>query len=94
MSAKFDATVLAELNALYDAGMTGVGQQYESLIELAIKRTNLRDAQVKVSLVKHMGLCMHTYCTGTIHACNVLSCLKSIMVRGWLKQEKITHQWK
>ena len=52
MSAKFDATVLAELNALYDAGMTGVGQQYESLIELAmIKRTNLRDAQVKVSLV-------------------------------------------
>ena len=51
MSAKFDATVLAELNALHDAGMTGVGQQYESLIELAIKRTNLRDAQVKVSLV-------------------------------------------
>ena len=54
MSAKFDATVLAELNALYDAGMTGVGQQYESLIELAIKRTNLanlRNAQVKVSLV-------------------------------------------
>ena len=33
-----------------------------------------------------MGLCMHTYCTGTIHVCNVLSCLKSIMVRGWLKQ--------
>ena len=54
MSAKFDATVLTELNqvnALYDAGMTGVGQQYESLIELDIKRTNLRDAQVKVSLV-------------------------------------------
>ena len=51
MSAKFDATVLAELNALCDAEMTGVGQQYESLIELAIKRTNLRDAQVKVSLV-------------------------------------------
>ena len=52
MSAKFDATVLAELNALYDAGMIGVGQQYESLIKLAmIKRTNLRDAQVKVCLV-------------------------------------------
>ena len=44
-------TELNQVNALYDAGMTGVGQQYESLIELAIKRTNLRDAQVKVSLV-------------------------------------------
>ena len=46
---KFDQAIVAELNSLYNSGMVGIGQQYESLIELGIKKTGLSETQVKVS---------------------------------------------
>ena len=52
---KFEDGIVAELNTLYAGGMTGIGKQYEGLIEFATKKTKLSDTQVKVSCVSVRG---------------------------------------
>ena len=49
---KFDDDSVAETLSI----MVGVGVQYDGLIDLAVKRTNLTDTQVKVTC--HIKPCM------------------------------------
>ena len=60
--ATFADDVVAELCSLYNTGMVGVGLQYESMIALAVERTQLTDSQVKVSHCGYQGIipsCLH-----------------------------------
>ena len=51
MAAKFLDDVKAQLETYYAKGMVGIGQKYESMIELACQKTGLNDIQVKVRLI-------------------------------------------
>ena len=51
MARKFSESVLSELNNFYNGGMSGIGCQYESMIELACQKTGLSDLQVKVGVL-------------------------------------------
>lgn len=49
-SKKFSPVILASLNAFFENGMVGVGEQYSSVLRRAALDTNLSTAQIKVRI--------------------------------------------